>query len=288
MSSNAWTIFTVSRFVRLVDTALWRLGRIPVGNVGQRNRCVRTDILSIQNGCSTFFGLQFGRCRFLHGSVFGHAGRCGRFHSGRISNVCHSVANECWLPNVRISSRSFVRIVRVHAGRHYVGTKLCHHTCNASEQKTFVAARRLHYGRRLDVFVDDGNVAAVRHIRLSEVCRLFAVRDDKWTGQFGVRGISDVHQWRSLSHSDGMLPEDVLRDPWIPSMEFERFTNSQANGIACVHRLYLLVTNCISVIDCRLWIASHFAGTGESVYRLRAAAELMLQSISVRNHDETV
>lgn len=34
----------VPRPVRLVDTAMWRVGRVPVGHAGKRDRGVRVDI----------------------------------------------------------------------------------------------------------------------------------------------------------------------------------------------------------------------------------------------------
>lgn len=56
---------------------------------------------------------------------------------------------------------------------------------------------------------------------LQEVCRVFAIRDHHWTGQFDLCNLTDVHQRMRISHSDGLLPEDVLGHKGQPGMEHE-------------------------------------------------------------------
>lgn len=73
-----------------------------------------------------------------------------------------------------------------------------------------------------------------------------------------------------------MLFKDVLCHTRLTGVEFQRFTNRQANGIASVHGLFVLVTDCIFVIDRRVRHALDIARTGQSVHRVCVAVEFVL------------
>lgn len=85
-----------------------------------------------------------------------------------------------------------------------------------------------------------------------------------------------------------MLPEDVLRDQRLPGLELQRLQDSQADGPTGVHGLPLLVPHSVLLPDCHVRIAASVPGAGEGVRRVRAATELLLQSVPVRYTHETV
>lgn len=57
------------RPVRLVDAALRRMGGVPAGVVGQRDRRVRLNILQEQDGRPPVSRLQFSRGGLFHGHL---------------------------------------------------------------------------------------------------------------------------------------------------------------------------------------------------------------------------
>ena len=63
------SFFTVPRSLRLVDSALRRVGGIFARHARKRDRGVCTDILQKQDGCSPVPGLQPRGSRFLHGHL---------------------------------------------------------------------------------------------------------------------------------------------------------------------------------------------------------------------------
>ena len=120
----------------------------------------------------------------------------------------------------RIFGRFELRIERFYAGRDYIGTKLRNYACYAFEQAAEPKTRRLHYDRRLDFCSTHGHFTPHRSFGLPQICRLSTLRDGESLG-FGLRHFPHADQRSGLLHSDGMLPENVLRYSWLPSLEFQ-------------------------------------------------------------------
>lgn len=104
----------------------------------------------------------------------------------------------------------------------------------------------------------------------------------------GVRGVPDVHQRRGVLHTDGLLPEDVLRHSRLAGLELERLADCQAHGVARVHRPAVLGANRVRLADRHLRSATRVPGTSQGVHRVRVAAELVLQPVPVRHTHQAV
>lgn len=130
------------------------------------------------------------------------------------------MADVCGLPAGRLPRGAQLRAVCVHIGGDHVGAELRNHARHAPQQATVAEARRLYHADRLDVLAVDGHSAARRrHLRLPQVCRVPAVRDDRHRLPV-LRRVSHVHQRRRLPHPHGLLPQDVLRHPRITGKFF--------------------------------------------------------------------
>lgn len=104
----------------------------------------------------------------------------------------------------------------------------------------------------------------------------------------GVRGVPDVYQRRGVLHTDGLLPEDVLRHPGFASMELERFPDRQTHGPTSVYGPVVLGAHRFRLANGHLWVPPGISGTGQSVHGVRVAAELLLQPVSIRHTHQTV
>lgn len=217
-----------------------------------------------------------------------YTGRRGRRHVGRVQGVRHPVANVGRLSAGRRAGRAQLRAVRVHAGRDHAGTELRDHARHAPEQAAVAEARVVHNAVRVDVRGRDGRAAAVRRVRLPEVRHVPAVRDDHQRVEPDVRGVSDVHQRRRVLHTDGLLPEDVLRDPGLAGVELERLAHRQAHGPARVHRPAVLGTDRVRIADRDRRLPSGVPRTSQGVHRVRVTAELVLQPVLIRHTHQTV
>lgn len=159
----------------------------------------------------------------------------GRWNLGRVQGVRHPVADVRRLSAGWRAGRAQLGAVGVHAGCDHSGTELRHHARHAPEQAAVAEARVVHHAVRLDIRRRDGRPAVVRRVRLPEVRHVPAFRDDHQHVEPGVCGVPDVHQRRGFLHTDGMLPEDVLRHSRLAGLELQRFPNSQTDGPARVH-----------------------------------------------------
>ena len=120
----------------------------------------------------------------------------------------------------RIFGRFELRIERFYASRDYIGTKLRHYPRHAPQQAFEPQTRRLHHDRRLDLCVINGLNAPNRGVGLPKIRRLPTLRNGQSFG-LGLRHFPHVDQWSRFFNLDGMLPQNVLRYSWLPSLEFQ-------------------------------------------------------------------
>lgn len=81
---------------------------------------------------------------------------------------------------------------------------------------------------------------------------------------------------------------DVLRHSGLASVELERFSHRQEDGAASVHRLLVLGSDRLLLVNSGLRAAVRVAGGGQSVHRIHPAAQLVLQPVPLRHSDQTV
>lgn len=187
----------------------------------------------------------------------------------------------------RFPGCSQFRAERLHARGNHPREELRDHSRDAPEQATLAEARELHHDDRLVLRPVDGESAVARSLGLPEVRDLPAVRDERQRGA-RVRGVPHADQRGGFSDTDGMLPEDVLRDTRFPGVELERLADREENGVARVYRFSLLVADRFLLPHGDLRSAASVPRAGEGFRGVRAAAQFLLQSVSVRDSHETI
>ena len=197
------------------------------------------------------------------------------------------MADVNWLP-----ARGFPRGAQLgaeclHARGDHPGAQLRHNSRDAPEQASIPQARGLHNDGGLAVRSGHGDDAPLRYLRLPQIRHLPALRDDK-SHVPRLRRLPHAHQRRGFLHPDGLLPEDVLRYKGLAGLELERLAYRQEDGAPSVHRFYLLVADRFLLAYGGVRPAVGQFGAGEGIRRVRAAAQLLLQSVSLRDTDQTV
>jgi hypothetical protein len=71
-------------------------------------------------------------------------------------------------------------------------------------------------------------------------------------------------------------------------VELERLSHSQKNGPASFHRFPLLVADSLLLSHGDLWTATGVFGAGKGFRGIRATAQFVLQSFSIRDPHEAI
>jgi hypothetical protein len=74
----------------------------------------------------------------------------------------------------------------------------------------------------------------------------------------------------------------------IEGLEFKRLANCQTNGTLGVHRLLMLGSDSLFLIDGSVWSTPDLIRRGKSVHNIHSAPQFLCESILIRDFHQTI